>query len=73
MLLIIFFSINDDEAERFDSSAELSISQNPELYNFDFSQILDGFDFSSIPNFFFYFFLQYFKNIKPLSQGVFVY
>ena len=42
-------SIDDDEAEPFESSAEISISDYPELVDFDFSQPLKGFDFSSIP------------------------
>ena len=43
------FSIDDDEAEPTENSAEMFFSQISELNNVDFSQILDGFDFSSIP------------------------
>ena len=43
------FSIDDNEAELFESSAEISINDYPELLDFDFSQFLEGFDFSSIP------------------------
>ena len=44
------FSIDDDvEAEPFESFAEMSINDYPELLDFDFSQLLKGFDFSSIP------------------------
>ena len=67
---LIFFSIDDDEAEFFENSAELFLNQIPELNNIVFFLILDGFDFSSIPNFFF---LQYTENDKPLPQGVFIY
>ena len=44
-----FFSIDDNETELFDSSAEISINDYPELLDFDFSQFLKRFDFSSIP------------------------
>ena len=44
-----FFSINDNETEFFENSAEISINDYPELFDFDFSQFLKGFDFSSIP------------------------
>ena len=43
------FSIDDNGAELFENSAEISISDYPELLDFDFSQFLEGFDFSSIP------------------------
>ena len=43
------FSIDDNEAEPFGGSAEISISDYPELFDFDFSQLLESFDFSSIP------------------------
>ena len=44
------FSIdNDVEAEPFESSARMSINDYPELLDFDFSQLLESFDFSSIP------------------------
>ena len=43
------FSIDDNEAELFEGSAEISINDYPELLDFDFSQPLEGFDFSSIP------------------------
>ena len=43
------FSIDDDETEPFGNSAEISINDYPELFDFDFSQFLKGFDFSSIP------------------------
>ena len=43
------FSIDDDGAELFENSAEVSISDYPELFDFDFSQFLERFDFSSIP------------------------
>ena len=33
------FSIDDDGAKLFDGSAKISINQNPELYDFDFSSI----------------------------------
>ena len=46
---IIFFPIDGNETEFFDGFAEIFFNQNPELYNIDFSQILEGFDFSSIP------------------------
>ena len=45
------FSINDNETEPFEGSAEISINDYPELLDFDFSQPLEGFDFSSIPIF----------------------
>ena len=44
-----FFSIDDNGAEFFESSAEISINDYPELFDFDFSQFLESFDFSSIP------------------------
>ena len=44
-----FFSIDDNEAEPFEGSAEISINDYPELLDFDFSQFLKRFDFSSIP------------------------
>ena len=44
-----FFSIDDDETELFENSAEISINDYPELLDFDFSQFLEKFDFSSIP------------------------
>ena len=43
------FSIDDVEAEPFEGSAEMSINDYPGLLDFDFSQLLEGFDFSSIP------------------------
>ena len=43
------FSIDDDKTEFFKNSAEISINDYPELFGFDFSQFLKGFDFSSIP------------------------
>ena len=43
------FSIDDDGAEFFDGFAKISINQNSELYDFDFFQTLEKFDFSSIP------------------------
>ena len=43
------FSINNNEAELFDGCAEISINDYPELFDFDFSQPLKGFDFSSVP------------------------
>ena len=43
------FSIDDNETEPFENSAEISINDYPELLDFDFSQFLEGFDFSSIP------------------------
>ena len=43
------FFIDGDAAEPFDNFAEISINQIPELFDFDYSQIFDGFDFSSIP------------------------
>ena len=44
------FSIDDDiETEFFESFAEMSINNYPELFDFDFSQFLKSFDFSSIP------------------------
>ena len=46
---LIFFSIDDNGAELFENSAEISINDYPELLDFDFSQLLEGFDFSSIP------------------------
>ena len=45
------FSINDDGAKLLENSAELSFNQNPELSDFGYSQIFDGFDFSSTPIF----------------------
>ena len=48
-----FFSIDDDETELVGKFANIFFNQNPELNNIDFSQILDGFDFSSIPISFF--------------------
>ena len=48
-----FFSIDDVETELFENSAEISINDYPELFDFDFSQPLEGFDFSSIPIFVF--------------------
>ena len=44
-----FFSIDDDEAEPTENSAEMFFNQISELNNVDFFQILDGFDFLSIP------------------------
>ena len=44
-----FLSIDDNEAELFEGSAEISINDFPGLLDFDFSQPLEGFDFSSIP------------------------
>ena len=44
-----FFSIDDNETEFFENSAEISINNYPELFDFDFSQFLESFDFSSIP------------------------
>ena len=46
---IIFFPIDDDETEFFDGFAEMSINDYPELFDFDLSQFLERFDFSSIP------------------------
>ena len=43
------FSIDDNETELFESSAGVSINDYPGLLDFDFSQPLEGFDFSSIP------------------------
>ena len=43
------FSIDDDGVELFESSAELSFNQTPVISNFDYFQIFEGFDFSSIP------------------------
>ena len=43
------FSIDDDKTKLFDGSAKISINDYPELFDFDFSQFLEGFDFSSIP------------------------
>ena len=43
------FSIDDNETEPFEGSAEISINDYPELLDFDFSQFLKRFDFSSIP------------------------
>ena len=44
------FFINDDvETEPFENFAEMSINDYPELLDFDFSQFLKSFDFSSIP------------------------
>ena len=43
------FSIDDDEIKPVEGSAEMFFNQIPKLNNVDFSQILDGFDFSSIP------------------------
>ena len=47
------FSIDDNETEPFEGSAEISINDYPELLDFDFSQFLKKFDFSSIPIFVF--------------------
>ena len=44
-----FFSIDDNEAEFFEGSAEMSINDFPGLLDFDFFQPLESFDFSSIP------------------------
>ena len=44
-----FFSIDDNETELFENSAEISIDDYPELLDFDFSQPLESCDFSSIP------------------------
>ena len=44
-----FFSIDDNEAEPFEGFAKISINDYPELLDFDFSQFLENFDFSSIP------------------------
>ena len=46
-----FFSIDDDQAEFFENFTEMFFSQIPELNIIDFFQILEGFDFSSIPIF----------------------
>ena len=46
-----FFSIDDNETEPFGGSVKISINDYPELLDFDFSQFLEGFDFSSIPIF----------------------
>ena len=43
------FFIDDNGAKLFENSAEISINDYPELFDFDFSQLLEGFDFSSIP------------------------
>ena len=43
------FSIDDDGVEFFESPTELSFSQKPAMSDFDYFQILEGFDFSSIP------------------------
>ena len=48
---INLFFIDDDGAEPFDGFTEIFINQIPELYDFDFSQTLKRFDFSSIPIF----------------------
>ena len=45
------FSIDDNETEFFGGSAEISINDYSELFDFDFSQFLENFDFSSIPIF----------------------
>ena len=45
---IIFFSIDDNEAKFFENFTEISINDYPELFDFDFSQVLKRFDFSSI-------------------------
>ena len=45
------FSIDDYETEPFESSAKISINNYPELFDFEFSQFLKGFHFSSIPIF----------------------
>ena len=57
-----FFSIDNDETELFECFAEISFSLIPELFDFDYSQIFDGFDFSSIP----IFPLQHSKGNGPL-------
>ena len=44
-----FFSIDDNETELFESSAEISVNDYRGLFDFDFSQFLKGFDFSSVP------------------------
>ena len=48
-----FFSIDDNETEPFGGSAKMSFNDYPELFDFDFSQFLESFDFSSIPIFVF--------------------
>ena len=50
---LIFFSIDDDEAELLENFAKMFFNQISELNNIDFSQILDSFEFSSIPIFLF--------------------
>ena len=42
-------SIDDNETEPFESSAKISINNYPDLLDFDFFQLLESFDFSSIP------------------------
>ena len=46
-----FLSIDDNEIEFFENSAGISVNDYPGLFDFDFSQLLEGFDFSSIPIF----------------------
>ena len=46
---LIFFPIYNDEAEPTEGSAEMFFNQIPELNNVAFFQILNGFDFLSIP------------------------
>ena len=46
---LLFFSIDNDEAEPTEGFAEMFFNYIPELNNVDFSQILNGYDFSSIP------------------------
>ena len=50
---LIFFFIDDNETKLFENSAEISISDYPELFYFDFFHFLKRFDFSSIPIFVF--------------------
>ena len=49
---LIFFSIDNNETEPFEGSAELFFNQILELNKIDFFQILNEFDFLSTPNFF---------------------
>ena len=44
-----FFSIHDNEAGLFENSARIFVNDYPGLFDFDFFQFLESFDFSSIP------------------------
>ena len=46
---LIVFPIDDNGTEPFDGFAKISINDYPELFDFDFSRFLKGFDYSSIP------------------------